>query len=150
MSELTEKWVQGDISALPELIKQIEDINNSRAFSDGYLEEQGQCTRDIVPIGEWSYGIVSVVVDYVLPYLKQYLEQKNFHKDIERQTNKIIELQEKLRTTKKKIKNLIAADEATVCDLKNVLESLTSNGSTYNTLAGIIRDFESDLKNYEE
>lgn len=150
MSKLTEKWTQGDISALPELIKQIEDMDNSRALSDEYLRENGQCTRDIAPVGEWSYGIVTVVVDYVLPYLKQYQKQKNLYKDIERQTNKIIELQEKLRTTKKKLKNLIAADSATVCDLKNVLESLTANGATYNTLAGIIRDFESDLRNYEE
>lgn len=88
---LTEQWKRGEYSALSELIKQIEEEDNSRSLSDEYLREQGQCTRDIVPVGEWSYGIVSVVVDYVLPYLKQNAQLKELLREcrnsLEEQSN---------------------------------------------------------------
>ena len=77
--DLTEQWKKGELDALDKLIKQIETIDNNRALSDEYLKSNGQCTReDYNIVGEWGYGIVWVIVDYVLPYLKRVLELKEF------------------------------------------------------------------------
>lgn len=76
---LTEQWKKGGLEALDELIKQIEVIDNNRALSDEYLESKGLCTREgCDAVSEWSYGIVWVIVDYVLPYLKRVQELKEF------------------------------------------------------------------------
>lgn len=121
MTDLTEQWKKGELKALSELVQMIKQEDNNRSLSDEYLRENGQCTRDIVPVGEWSYGIVMVVVDYVIPYL----------------------------TKLEKLKDLLEKDRATINDLKQVREALTSNGSTYGFLDTIIRDFERDIQNYE-
>ena len=76
---LTEQWKKGKLEALDKLIKQIDTINNNRALSDEYLKNDGLSTReDYNIVGEWGYGIVWVIVDYVLPYLKRVQELKEF------------------------------------------------------------------------
>lgn len=78
-TSLTEQWKKGELEALDELIKQIEVIDNNRALSDEYLESKGLSTREgCNAVSEWSYGIVWVIVDYVLPYLKRVRELKEF------------------------------------------------------------------------
>lgn len=121
MTDLTAQWKKGELKALSELVQMIKQEDNNRSLSDEYLRENGRCTRDIVPVGEWSYGIVMVVVDYVIPYL----------------------------TKLEKLKDLLEKDRAIINDLKQVREALTSNGSTYGFLDTIIRDFERDIQNYE-
>lgn len=72
MDNLTDKWRKGDIEALPELIKQIEETDNSRSLSDEYLKEKGLMTREEYGVAkEYPYGIVMVISDYVLPYLEK-------------------------------------------------------------------------------
>ena len=80
MTDLTEQWKNGKIEALEELINQIATVDDSRSLSDEYLKEKGLMTRDECGVaGEYPYGIVMVVSDYVLPYLKklQELKQEN-------------------------------------------------------------------------
>ena len=55
---------------LDELLKEMEETYNSRALSDGYLRENGYQTAEEYGIGEYGYGIVTVPVKFVLPYLK--------------------------------------------------------------------------------
>ena len=74
---LTEQWKNGKIEALEELINQIATVDDSRSLSDEYLKEKGLMTRDECGVaGEYPYGIVMVVSDYVLPYLKKLQELK--------------------------------------------------------------------------
>ena len=40
MNKLTENWKNGEIEFLDDLIKQIEDVDNSRSLSDEYLKEK--------------------------------------------------------------------------------------------------------------
>lgn len=54
------------------LIEAIESKANSKSFSDGWLREHGNSTREDVGIGEYAYGIVMVPEDWVLPYLKEF------------------------------------------------------------------------------
>lgn len=71
MTDLTEKWKNGKIEALEELINQIATVDDSRSFSDEYLKEKGLMTREECGVAvEYPYGIVMVTSDYVLPYLK--------------------------------------------------------------------------------
>ena len=80
MTDLTEQWKNGKIEALEELINQITTVDDSRSLSDEYLQEKGLMTRDECGVaGEYPYGIVMVVSDYVLPYLKklQALKEEN-------------------------------------------------------------------------
>ena len=80
MTDLTEQWKNGKIEALEELINQITTVDDSRSLSDEYLKEKGLMTRDECGVAlEYPYGIVMVVSDYVLPYLKklQELKQEN-------------------------------------------------------------------------
>lgn len=65
-----------DITKLNDLIEQIEQANKRYSLSDQYLEENNHLTRDEVGIGEMSYGIVTIPVDCVLPYLKQLKDLK--------------------------------------------------------------------------
>ena len=65
-----------DITKLNELIEQIEQTNNRYSLSDEYLKEENHLTRDEVGIGEMSYGIVMIPVDWILPYLKQLKDLK--------------------------------------------------------------------------
>ena len=77
---LTEQWKNGKIEALEELINQITTTDDSRSLSDEYLQEKGLMTREECGVAvEYPYGIVMVVSDYVLPYLKklQELKQEN-------------------------------------------------------------------------
>ena len=58
--------------SLDTLIKKIEDAEKARSLSDDYLLENGHSTREEVGIGEYSYGIIMVPEEWVLPYLKEY------------------------------------------------------------------------------
>lgn len=72
MTDLTEKWKNGELESLGELIKQIEEVDNRRALSDEYLIERDEASRsEYAPAEEWGYGIVWAMSDYVLPYLKE-------------------------------------------------------------------------------
>ena len=80
MTNLTEQWKNGKIEALEELINQIATVDDRRSFSDEYLKEKGLMTREECGVAvEYPYGIVMVVSDYVLPYLKklQALKKEN-------------------------------------------------------------------------
>lgn len=65
-----------DITKLNDLIEQIEQANKCYSLSDQYLEENNHLTRDEIGIGEMSYGIVMIPVDWILPYLKQLKDLK--------------------------------------------------------------------------
>ena len=65
-----------DITKLNDLIEQIEQANKRYSLSDQYLEENNHLTRDEIGIGEMSYGIVMIPVDWILPYLKQLKDLK--------------------------------------------------------------------------
>ena len=65
-----------DITKLNDLIEQIEQANKRYNLSDQYLEENNHLTRDEIGIGEMSYGIVMIPVDWILPYLKQLKDLK--------------------------------------------------------------------------
>lgn len=56
---------------LSELINVIEEKNNKRSLSDDFLESRGSATRDQIGIGEYSYGIIMIPVDFVLHYLEE-------------------------------------------------------------------------------
>lgn len=72
MTDSTDKWKNGKIEALEELIKQIATVDDSRSLSDEYLKEKGLMTREECSAAvEYPYGIVMVISDYVLPYLKR-------------------------------------------------------------------------------
>ena len=80
MTGLTEQLKNGKIEALEELINQIATVDDSRSFSDEYLKEKGLITREECGVAvEYPYGIVMVISDYVLPYLKklQVIEEEN-------------------------------------------------------------------------
>lgn len=57
--------------SLSELIDIINEKNNKRALGDDFLESRGSATREQVGIGEYSYGIVTIPVDFILPYLEE-------------------------------------------------------------------------------
>ena len=60
---------------LIELIKTIEDEKQRRDLSDTYLKENKHNTREEEPIAmEFPYGIVYVMSDVVLPFLKNFQE----------------------------------------------------------------------------
>lgn len=59
---------------LDELIKEIETKSKARGLSDEYLYEHGYMTRGEIGIGEYSYGIITIPEDWVLPYLKELKE----------------------------------------------------------------------------
>ena len=72
MTDLTEQWKKGELEALEELINQIATVDDRRSLSDEYLKEKGLMTREECGVAvEYPYGIVMVVSDYVLPYLKK-------------------------------------------------------------------------------
>ena len=80
MTDLTEKWKSGEIEALDDLINQIETVDDNYSLNDEYLQEKGLIIREeFGPAGEYPYGIVIVISDYVLPYLKklQVLKEEN-------------------------------------------------------------------------
>ena len=53
-----------------DLINEMQETYCSRALSDGYLEAHGHQTAEEYGIGEYGYGIVTVPVKFVLPYLE--------------------------------------------------------------------------------
>lgn len=72
MTDSTDKWKNGKIEALEELINQIVTTDDNRSLSDEYLKEKGLMTREECSAAvEYPYGIVMVISDYVLPYLKK-------------------------------------------------------------------------------
>ena len=91
---LTEQWKNGKIEALEELINQIATVDDNYSLSDEYLQEKGLMTRDECGVAlEYPYGIVMVVSDYILPYLKklQELKQENQHlKELLRECRKAL------------------------------------------------------------
>lgn len=56
---------------LNQLIKEIENKDKTKGLSDSYLSKHGYMTRSDVGIGEYSYGIITIPTDWVLPYLKE-------------------------------------------------------------------------------
>lgn len=56
---------------LDKLIKEIENKDKARGLSDSYLSKRGYMTRNDLGIGEYSYGIIMIPTDWVLPYLKE-------------------------------------------------------------------------------
>ena len=56
---------------LNQLIEEIENKERSKVLSDSYLSEHGYMTRNDVGVGEYSYGIIMIPTDWVLPYLKE-------------------------------------------------------------------------------
>lgn len=77
---LTEQWKKGELEVLDKLIKIIEFTEQNRALSDEYLKNNGHYAREDYDtiVGEYEYGIVFVMVDYILPYLKRVQELKEF------------------------------------------------------------------------
>lgn len=83
MTDLTEQWKKGKIEALEELINQIATVDDNYSLSDEYLQEKGLKTREEYGVAvEYPYGIVMVVSDYVLPYLKKLQELKKENQQI--------------------------------------------------------------------
>nr|DAM94440.1 MAG TPA: hypothetical protein [Caudoviricetes sp.] len=56
---------------LNQLIEEIENKERAKGLSDSYLSEHGYMTRNDVGVGEYSYGIIMIPTDWVLPYLKE-------------------------------------------------------------------------------
>lgn len=80
MSDLTDKWKAGDMTALSELVEEIKKVDYRCSLSDEYLKANNLSTREEYCVaGEFPYGIVMVISDYVLPYLKelQTLQEEN-------------------------------------------------------------------------
>ena len=91
MTDLTEQWKKGKIEALEELINQITTVDDSRSLSDEYLKEKGLMTRDECGVaGEYPYGIVMVVSDYVLPYLKKLQELKKENQQLKELMKRVV------------------------------------------------------------
>jgi hypothetical protein len=59
-------------------------------------------------------------------------------------------MHEKRKSYKELLKELIEKDIGTICDLKEINERLYSTGAESDTLNTIIKDFEKDIKRYEE
>lgn len=80
MINLTEQWKKGELEVLDKLIEIIEFTEQNRALSDKYLKDNGHYAREDYDtiVGEYEYGIVFVMVDYILPYLKRVQELKEF------------------------------------------------------------------------
>ena len=76
-----EDKIEISLEKLHSLIEEIEIKSQSRSLSDEYLLDHNCSTREDIGIGEYSYGIVMIPEDWVLPYLK-YLEQ-NLKKKME-------------------------------------------------------------------
>lgn len=53
-------------------------------------------------------------------------------------------------TYKELLKELIEKDIGTICDLKQIYERITFNGVECDSLECIIRDFEKDIREYED
>lgn len=56
---------------LNQLIEEIENKERAKGLSYSYLSEHGYMTRNDVGVGEYSYGIIMIPTDWVLPYLKE-------------------------------------------------------------------------------
>ncbi len=61
---------------LDELIIELEKHKKIDSLSDEFLEENYHITRKGCYIGNFSYGIVYVAEDYILPYLKELQKLK--------------------------------------------------------------------------
>ena len=59
------------VTNLIKLIDEIEEKDRKKGLSDKYLRDHGYLTREDIGIGEYSYGIITVPVDFILPYLKE-------------------------------------------------------------------------------
>lgn len=59
---------------LNKIIEEIENKDRKKGLSDKYLSEHGYMTREDIGIGEYSYGIITIPEDWVLPYLKELKE----------------------------------------------------------------------------
>ena len=80
---LRKQWKKGELDGLEELIKQIKVVYDSRSLSDEYLKENDCMTREECYVAEeHPYGIVTVISDYVLPYLEQLQIVKDENKKL--------------------------------------------------------------------
>ena len=52
------------------LFEETQETYCSRALSDNYLKEHGHQTAEEYGIGEYGYGIVTVPVVFILPFLE--------------------------------------------------------------------------------
>ena len=61
---------------LDELLEKIDELQNNKALSDEFLIDRGCRTRDEIGIGEYSYGIIMMPVDFIFPYLEELRDIK--------------------------------------------------------------------------
>ena len=66
---------------LEKLIEEIEKKDKARGLPDGYLREHNYMTREDIGIGEYSYGIIMIPIDFVLDYLKELQEALSMLKE---------------------------------------------------------------------
>lgn len=120
MTDLTEQWKKGELPSGYYYVKN--EFGN--IFPSDYSEDY-DCISD------------RVIKDFFteVSEIKEVLEPVPSYK--------------KWKAKLEKLKDLLEKDRATINDLKQVREALTSNGSTYGFLDTIIRDFERDIQNYE-
>ncbi len=59
---------------LEKLIEEIEKKDKARGLPDAYLREHNYMTREELGIGEYSYGVIMIPIDFVLDYLKELQE----------------------------------------------------------------------------
>ena len=104
MSNLTEQWKKGELEVLDKLIEIVEITNQNRALSDEYLKDNGHYAREDYDtiVGEYEYGIVFVMADFILPYLKQVQQLRKFLEefnalDVAKENQQLKELLSKAR-----------------------------------------------------
>ena len=114
---LTEQWKKGELEVLDKLIEIVETTNQNRALSDEYLKDIGYYAREDYNtiVGEYEYGIVFVMVDFILPYLKQvqqlhkFLEEFNTL-DVAKENQRLKELFKECREEIDKAKSILTED----------------------------------------
>lgn len=73
-----QRWKQGDMNYLKDLIMEIKKVEQCKSLSDEYLSSINHSTRAEYNVAEEKdYGIVWVLADYVLPYLEQLNQVNN-------------------------------------------------------------------------
>lgn len=88
---------------LNKLIEQIEEKDKSKGLSDTYLREHGHMTRDEIGIGEYTYGIIMIPIDFVLPFLKELKEIWKNKYMLKEKDAKIEHLEEKRNNQKQEL-----------------------------------------------
>ena len=136
MNNLTEQWKAGKVEALDELINQIATVDDSRSLSDEYLKEKGLMTRGECGVAaEYPYGIVMVISDYVLPYMKKLQALKEENQQLKKQINHLLKTQarqfidnQKLQVKAEKAKDVVNIDTARqIKQLKELLKRVNEH-----------------------